>query len=143
MANIKQQVKRIRKNEEARRRNKAVKSRIKTAIRRYREAVEAGDAEVAGERRREAGRLLDKAAGKGIPHAMWWLGRIHEQGEGVKRDAGRAAEYYRKAADRGHFPSMKSLARMYAHGQGVEKDGKEALAWEIHRRSARAKEAAL
>jgi small subunit ribosomal protein S20 len=68
VANIKQQVKRIRKNEEARRRNKAVKSRIKTAIRRYREAVEAGDAEVASERRREAGRLLDKAAGKGVIH---------------------------------------------------------------------------
>jgi len=37
VANIKQQVKRNRKNEEARQKNKAVKSRIKTAIRRYRE----------------------------------------------------------------------------------------------------------
>jgi len=68
VANIKQQVKRIRKSEEARRRNKAVKSRIKTAIRRYREAVEAGDLELAGERRRQAGQLLDKAAGKGVIH---------------------------------------------------------------------------
>ena len=68
MANIKQQIKRIRKNEEARQRNKAAKSRIKTAIRRYREASEAGDLELAGDRRREAGRLLDKAASKGIIH---------------------------------------------------------------------------
>ena len=68
MANIKQQVKRNRKNEEARQRNKATKSRIKTAIRRYREATEAGDLELAGERRREAGRLLDKAASKGVIH---------------------------------------------------------------------------
>ena len=68
MANIKQQVKRNRKNEEARQRNKAVKSRIKTAIRRYREATEAGDTQGADERRREAGRLLDKAASKGIIH---------------------------------------------------------------------------
>jgi small subunit ribosomal protein S20 len=68
VANIKQQVKRNRKNEEARQRNKAVKSRIKTAIRRYREATEAGDLELAGERRREAGRLLDKAASKGVIH---------------------------------------------------------------------------
>ena len=67
MANIKQQEKRNRKNEEARQRNRAVKSRIKTAIRRYREAVEAGDAS-ADERRREAGRLLDKAASKGVIH---------------------------------------------------------------------------
>ena len=68
MANIKQQVKRIRKSEEARQRNKAAKSRIKTAIRRYREATEAGDADLAGERRREAGRLLDKAVSKGVIH---------------------------------------------------------------------------
>jgi small subunit ribosomal protein S20 len=67
VANIKQQEKRNRKNEEARQRNKAVKSRIKTAIRRYREAVEAGDAS-ADERRREAGRLLDKAVSKGVIH---------------------------------------------------------------------------
>jgi small subunit ribosomal protein S20 len=67
VANIKQQVKRIRKNEEARRRNKAVKSRVKTAIRRYREAVEAGAAD-AEERQREAGRLLDKAVSKGVIH---------------------------------------------------------------------------
>jgi small subunit ribosomal protein S20 len=68
VANIKQQVKRIRKNEEARQKNKAVKSRIKTAIRRYREAVQSGDTTVADERRREAGRLLDKAVSKGVIH---------------------------------------------------------------------------
>ncbi|MDD7967053.1 30S ribosomal protein S20 [Actinomycetospora lemnae] len=68
MANIKQQVKRIRKNEEARRKNKAVKSRIKTAIRRYREAVEGGDQEQATTRQREAARLLDKAVSKGVIH---------------------------------------------------------------------------
>ena len=68
MANIKQQIKRNRKNEEARQRNKAAKSRIKTAIRRYREATQAGDHDLADERRREAGRLLDKAASKGVIH---------------------------------------------------------------------------
>jgi small subunit ribosomal protein S20 len=68
VANIKQQIKRIRKNEEARQRNKAVKSRIKTAIRRYREAVEAGDSEQATTRQREAARLLDKAVSKGVIH---------------------------------------------------------------------------
>ena len=68
MANIKQQIKRIRKNEEARQRNKAVKSRIKTAIRRYREASEAGELELAEQRRRDAGRLLDKAVSKGVIH---------------------------------------------------------------------------
>jgi small subunit ribosomal protein S20 len=68
VANIKQQVKRNRKNEEARQRNKAVKSEIKTAIRRYRETVESGDATAADERRRHAARLLDKAVSKGVIH---------------------------------------------------------------------------
>jgi small subunit ribosomal protein S20 len=68
VANIKQQVKRNRKNEEARQRNKAAKSRIKTAIRRYRETLESGDTAAADERRREAARLLDKAVSKGVIH---------------------------------------------------------------------------
>ena len=68
MANIKQQVKRNRKNEEARQRNKATKSRIKTAIRRYRETVESGDAAAADVRLREASQLLDKAVSKGVIH---------------------------------------------------------------------------
>ena len=43
MANIKSQKKRIRTNEKARLRNKAVKSALRTHVRKFREAVEAGD----------------------------------------------------------------------------------------------------
>ncbi|MFR9674750.1 30S ribosomal protein S20 [Streptomyces sp. TR06-5] len=68
MANIKSQIKRIKTNEKARRRNKAVKSELKTAIRRTREAVAAGDAEKANAAAREAGRKLDKAVSKGVLH---------------------------------------------------------------------------
>ena len=42
MANIKSQIKRIRTNEAARLRNKSVKSSLKTAIRSFREAADAG-----------------------------------------------------------------------------------------------------
>ncbi|WP_328995714.1 30S ribosomal protein S20 [Kribbella sp. NBC_01245] len=69
MANIKSQIKRNRQNEDARLRNKAVKSTVKTAVRRFREAAEAGDAAKAQELARAAGRLLDKAASKGVIHA--------------------------------------------------------------------------
>ncbi|AOS62469.1 30S ribosomal protein S20 [Actinoalloteichus hymeniacidonis] len=69
MANIKSQVKRIRTNEKARLRNKAVKSSVKTAIRKFREAAEAGDKDKAITLSREAGRKLDKAASKGVIHA--------------------------------------------------------------------------
>ena len=68
MANIKSQIKRNRQNEQARQRNKAVKSSLKTSVRRFREAAEAGDAEAALARMRAASRMLDKAASKGVIH---------------------------------------------------------------------------
>jgi small subunit ribosomal protein S20 len=69
MANIKSQIKRIRTNEAARLRNKSVKSSVKTAIRKFREAAESGDKDKAAEMLREAGRKLDKAVGKGVLHS--------------------------------------------------------------------------
>ncbi len=68
MANIKSQKKRILTNEKARLRNKAVKSSLKTAIRKFREAAATGDADKARELAREAGRKLDRAASKGVIH---------------------------------------------------------------------------
>ncbi len=68
MANIKSQIKRIKTNEKARQRNKAVKSSVRTAIRKFREAAQAGDKNAAAELMREAGKALDKAASKGVIH---------------------------------------------------------------------------
>ena len=68
MANIKSQIKRNRQNEEARERNKAVKSALKTSIRRFREAAQAGDADKARELASTASRKLDKAASAGVIH---------------------------------------------------------------------------
>ena len=69
MANIKSQMKRIKTNEKARLRNKAVKSSLKTFVRRFREAVAAGDRDTALTAMRDASRALDKAASKGVIHA--------------------------------------------------------------------------
>nr|WP_236569298.1 30S ribosomal protein S20 [Streptomyces microflavus] len=49
-------------------RNKAVKSSLKTAIRKAREAVVAGDVEKATTAVRDASRQLDKAVSKGVIH---------------------------------------------------------------------------
>ncbi len=68
MANIKSQIKRNKQNEAARLRNKAVKSELKTAVRRFREAADAGNAADANTAFRSASRLLDKAASKGVIH---------------------------------------------------------------------------
>ncbi len=68
MANIKSQIKRNKTNEKARLRNKAVKSSLKPAIRKAREAAAAGDVEKATLAAREAARKLDKAVSKGVIH---------------------------------------------------------------------------
>ena len=68
MANIKSQIKRIRTNEAARLRNKSVKSSLKTAVRRFREAADSGDRAAATEAMGGAARQLDKAASKGVIH---------------------------------------------------------------------------
>ena len=68
MANIKSQIKRIKTNEKARQRNKAVKSALRTHTRRFREAAAAGEAEKAQEYAKAANRALDKAASKGVIH---------------------------------------------------------------------------
>jgi small subunit ribosomal protein S20 len=69
VANIKSQIKRIRTNEAARLRNKGVRSGLKTAVRRFREAAETGNREVALAAMNTASRQLDKAASKGVIHA--------------------------------------------------------------------------
>ncbi len=69
MANIKSQKKRIKTNEKARLRNKAVKSELRTHVRNFRTAVAAGDAEKATELAAVANRKLDKAVSKGVIHA--------------------------------------------------------------------------
>ncbi|SEH61805.1 MULTISPECIES: 30S ribosomal protein S20 [Atopobiaceae] len=68
MANIKSQKKRILTAEKARIRNRAVRSELKTAVKKVRLAVEAKDVEEAQKAANVAGRLMDKAASKGIIH---------------------------------------------------------------------------
>ena len=68
MANIKSQIKRNRQNEAAHERNKSVKSALKSAVRKFREAADAGNAEDARRFAAEASRKLDKAASRGVIH---------------------------------------------------------------------------
>lgn len=68
MANIKSQIKRNKTNEKARERNKAVKSELKTQVRRTREAIAAGDKAAAEQALTKASKKLDKAVSKGVIH---------------------------------------------------------------------------
>ncbi|WP_062201845.1 MULTISPECIES: 30S ribosomal protein S20 [Demequina] len=68
MANIKSKIKRIGTNEKARLRNVAVKSELKTNVRKVREAIAAGDKDKAEAALSTASVKLDKAVSKGVIH---------------------------------------------------------------------------
>ena len=68
MANIKSQKKRIRTNEKRRVRNKAVRTELKTRVKRAQVAVDTG-AEDATDRVQAAQKRLAMAASKGVLHA--------------------------------------------------------------------------
>ncbi|WP_152186246.1 30S ribosomal protein S20 [Segeticoccus rhizosphaerae] len=68
MANIKSQIKRIRTNAVATERNRAVKSELRTWIRKFSAAVESGDKSAAQEALKVASTKLDKAVSKGVIH---------------------------------------------------------------------------
>jgi small subunit ribosomal protein S20 len=68
VANIKSQIKRNKQNEKARMRNKAVKSELRTSVRRLREAAAGGNTEAAEAAMRAASAKLDKAVSKGVIH---------------------------------------------------------------------------
>jgi len=68
VANIKSQIKRIKTNAVRTERNKAVKSELKTWVRKFREAAAAGDAAAPNEALKVASVKLDKAVTKGVIH---------------------------------------------------------------------------
>lgn len=68
MANIKSAKKRILVNQTKADRNKAIKSGVKTAIKKVNAAIEAGDKAAASEALVAATSTIDKAASKGVYH---------------------------------------------------------------------------
>ena len=68
MANIKSQKKRIKTNEKAHIRNVAIKTELKTATRKVKDAVDAKKAADAYKFALEVCKLLDRACAKGVIH---------------------------------------------------------------------------
>ncbi len=66
MANIKSQIKRNRQNETRHERNKAVRSELKTRIKKTAAAVDSGDLDQAAELYKAAQKRIDMAASKGV-----------------------------------------------------------------------------
>lgn len=68
MANIKSAKKRILVNQTKAERNKAIKSKVKTSIKKVTAAIEAKDVEAAKAALKDATVVIDKAASKGVFH---------------------------------------------------------------------------
>ena len=68
MANIKSQLKRIKTNALRTERNKAVKSELRTFIRKFKTAADSGDASATSAALKVASTKLDKAVSKGVIH---------------------------------------------------------------------------
>ncbi|RME33494.1 MAG: sel1 repeat family protein [Gammaproteobacteria bacterium] len=63
------------------------------------------------------------------PLAMYYLGVMTANGQGVEQDYQAAAEWYRKAAKKGVMPAQYRLAKLYEEGKGVPRDLEYAYAW--------------
>jgi TPR repeat protein len=68
-------------------------------------------------------------AEQGNADAAYNLAVIHQYGDGVALDYGKAMQWYRVAADKGDKISQFQIGLMYQTGQGVTADAEEAHRW--------------
>lgn len=57
------------------------------------------------------------------------LGLMYSEGQGVKQDYFKAAEWFQKAAEQGHAEAQYNLGLMYYYGEGVKQDFIKAVEW--------------
>ncbi len=149
MANIKSQKKRIITNEKARMRNRAVKSQLKTATRRVKDAVAAGNGAEAYAAACGACSLLDKAASKGVIHKNQAANRksgIMNLVNGIVTDADRAAyvkpeKKEQKTGSKKAERKAERLAEMKAASEAKAKRREKQLKEEAAAAKRKAKEA--
>ena len=70
-----------------------------------------------------------RATNEGNAEAMFNLGLLYANGQGVTQDYVRAREWYEKAAEKGFPSAMGNLGVLYHNGQGVAQDYVWAREW--------------
>jgi TPR repeat protein/Flp pilus assembly protein TadD len=85
-------------------------------------------ADAAGQHERAAAHLRE-AANADLPMALYLLGLITEQGQGVARDSAAAAQLYRRAAERGHRSAQMRWGMALMRGLDVKPDPCEGETW--------------
>jgi len=72
---------------------------------------------------------LQRQAAEGDVIAQYNLGCVYAEGDGVQKDAVKAAKWFLKAAESGDVDAQYMLAVMYDDGEGVEEDDTAAVKW--------------
>jgi TPR repeat protein len=70
-----------------------------------------------------------RAAERGEADAMNELGNAYSWGEGIRANAGLAAQWHARAAAAGHALAMANLAECYRSGEGVARDPRLVAHW--------------
>ena len=77
-----------------------------------------------------AEKMLRPLADQGNPKAMYYVGFMYAQGNGVGQDMGKAIDWWKKAADKNFAPAEVNLGMTYESGQGgIDKNPQEAAKW--------------
>jgi len=71
----------------------------------------------------------EKAAAEDNADAMFKLGLLYHNGQGVAQNNAKAIEWYEKAADKGNTDAMVNLGMHYANGLGVARNYAKAREW--------------
>jgi TPR repeat protein len=70
---------------------------------------------------------IKSLAHQGDPAAQVRLGIFYDFGEGVRKDKGKAFEWYSKAAAQGNREGLYNLAACYRNGEGTRRDLRKAV----------------
>jgi uncharacterized protein len=97
-------------------------------------SIHAGDAQALAayeaKNYREAMHLFRPLAEQGDRDAQYYVGRMYEKGQGVRKDAREVVTWYRRAAEGGHAAAQYRLAVGYAFGfAGLPHNDKAAVEW--------------
>ena len=77
----------------------------------------------------EAAKLFRQAADKGHAVAQYYLGLMHEDGNGFPADYSEAVKWYHKAAEQNHAEAQYHLGQCYRAGLGVTHSEEKGIQW--------------
>ncbi|MFW5858022.1 MAG: M24 family metallopeptidase, partial [Planctomycetota bacterium] len=78
---------------------------------------------------KRAARWYRESAELGFAPALFALGNMHFEGQGVTRDPATAVELLSRAARQGYAPAQSNLGTAYREGRGVHRDLEAAVHW--------------